>query len=72
MLSDFCSCPLISIDFQYHLHVLEERREIARRLGVLGRGLRSADEFAEAEMMGGIRMDRPQTDGNMEYQEGLL
>lgn len=43
-----------------------------RRLGALGRGFRSADELAEAEMMEGIGMDGPQRDGNMEYQEGLL
>lgn len=35
-----------------------------KRVDVLGRGCRSGDEPAETEMMGGIGMDGPQTDGN--------
>lgn len=35
-----------------------------KKVGVLGRGCRSGDEPAETEMMGGIGMDGPQTNGN--------
>lgn len=57
----------VSINFLYHLHVLEVRRDQSmRRIAVLVRVLRnrSGDEPAEAEMMGGTGMDGPQTDGN--------
>lgn len=57
----------VSINFLYHLHVLEVRRDRSvRRVAVLARGLRnrSGDEPAEGEVMGGTGMDGPQTDGN--------